>query len=60
MQYGTSLSNVDWMHGSAESLLTLINLFLVLGLRDALRNIKAEKENSEKATSDIKEETQTV
>ncbi|EEF51327.1 conserved hypothetical protein [Ricinus communis] len=38
VHYGTSLSNVDWLHGSAESLLTLTNLFIVLGLRQALRN----------------------
>lgn len=37
MHYGTSLANVDWLHGSAESLLTLTNLFIVLGLRAALR-----------------------
>lgn len=37
VQYGTSLSNVDWLHGGAESLLTLSNLFVVLGLREALR-----------------------
>ncbi|CAN0908782.1 hypothetical protein LINGRAHAP2_LOCUS25465 [Linum grandiflorum] len=37
VQYGTSLSNVDWLHGGAESLLTLTNLFIVLGLRQALR-----------------------
>lgn len=36
-QYGTSLSNVDYLHGSAESLLTITNLLIVLGLRDALR-----------------------
>lgn len=37
MHYGTSLSNVDWLHGGAESLLTLTNIFIVLGLREALR-----------------------
>lgn len=26
--YGTSLANVDWLHGSAESLLTITNLFV--------------------------------
>ncbi|CAL1386480.1 unnamed protein product [Linum trigynum] len=40
VQYGTSLSNVDWLHGGAESLLTLTNIFIVLGLRQALRNGK--------------------
>lgn len=37
VHYGTSLSNVDWLHGGAESLLTLTNIFIVLGLREALR-----------------------
>jgi hypothetical protein len=36
IHYGTSLANVDWLHGSAESLLTLTNLFIVLGLRKKL------------------------
>jgi hypothetical protein len=26
--YGTSLANVDWLHGSAESLLTITNLLV--------------------------------
>lgn len=26
--YGTSLANVDWLHGAAESLLTVTNLFV--------------------------------
>ena len=29
---------MDWLHGGAEALLTLTNLFIVLGLRQALRN----------------------
>ena len=36
-QYGTSLSNVDVLHGSAEALLTVTNLLIVLGFRAALR-----------------------
>ncbi|KAH7280354.1 hypothetical protein KP509_37G063300 [Ceratopteris richardii] len=47
LNYGTSLANVDWLHGSAESLLTLTNLFIVLGLRKALRE-KEEPSISEK------------
>lgn len=26
--YGTSLANVDWLHGSAEALLTVTNLLI--------------------------------
>ncbi|KAF6140259.1 hypothetical protein GIB67_000307 [Kingdonia uniflora] len=40
VHYGTSLSNVDWLHGGAESLLTITNLFIVIGLRQALRKAK--------------------
>lgn len=34
--YGTSLANVDWIHGGAESFLTLTNILLVLGLKSGL------------------------
>ncbi|KAL2635221.1 hypothetical protein R1flu_006700 [Riccia fluitans] len=44
VHYGTSLANVDWLHGGAESLLTLTNLFIVLGLRSALRTPQESKE----------------
>ncbi|KAL4441258.1 hypothetical protein ABPG77_011495 [Micractinium sp. CCAP 211/92] len=47
--YGTALANVDFLHGTAESLLTLTNLFIVLGLRDAIR--KAEAANAAKAAA---------
>ena len=49
VHYGTSLSNVDWLHGGAESFLTLTNLFIVLGLREGLR--KAGKSKSEQNAS---------
>ncbi|MFQ3680422.1 MAG: DUF3593 domain-containing protein [Pseudanabaenaceae cyanobacterium] len=35
--YGTSLANVDFLHGAAESVLTLANVLVVLGLKQALR-----------------------
>jgi Protein of unknown function (DUF3593) len=35
--YGLELANVDWLHGSAESFLTLSNILVVLGFRDALQ-----------------------
>ncbi|KAL2547630.1 hypothetical protein Fot_09160 [Forsythia ovata] len=56
VHYGTSLSNVDWLHGGAESLLTLTNLFIVLGLREALRKSKNEEEKESKAAPGIKGE----
>ncbi|GAX84583.1 hypothetical protein CEUSTIGMA_g12004.t1 [Chlamydomonas eustigma] len=39
-QYGTSLANVDWLHGGAESLLTVTNLLIVLGLRKGIREVQ--------------------
>jgi len=36
MAYGESLANVDWLHGSAEFFLTLSNIFVVLGFRQAI------------------------
>lgn len=32
-RYGKLLADVDWLHGSAESLLTLSNLLVLLGFR---------------------------
>eukprot|EP00468_Gymnochlora_sp_CCMP2014_P001130 CAMPEP_0167742738 /NCGR_PEP_ID=MMETSP0110_2-20121227/1606_1 /TAXON_ID=629695 /ORGANISM="Gymnochlora sp., Strain CCMP2014" /LENGTH=424 /DNA_ID=CAMNT_0007626989 /DNA_START=61 /DNA_END=1335 /DNA_ORIENTATION=- len=32
-KYQSTLSDVDWLHGSAEGLLTVTNLLIVLGLR---------------------------
>ncbi|GLC70929.1 hypothetical protein PLESTF_001047700 [Pleodorina starrii] len=43
-QYGTSLANVDWLHGAAESLLTITNLLVVLGLRQGIREAEASKQ----------------
>ena len=46
LHYGTSLSNVDWLHGGAESLLTLTNLFIVFGLRNALQKSSEAKDDA--------------
>ncbi len=34
--YGESLANLDWLNGTAESLLTLSNMLIVLGFRRAM------------------------
>jgi hypothetical protein len=34
--YGEQLANVDWLHGSAEFFLTLSNILVVLGFREAI------------------------
>jgi hypothetical protein len=36
VHYGKALANVDWLHGSAEFFLTLSNIFVVLGFRQAI------------------------
>ncbi len=43
--YGTSLANVDWLHGSAEFFLTLSNILVVLGFRQAIVNLKQKIED---------------
>ena len=35
--YGTTLANVDWLHGASESLLTCSNLYVSLGFLSATR-----------------------
>lgn len=39
--YGDELANVDWLHGGAESFLTLANILVVLGFRRAIRQRKS-------------------
>lgn len=34
--YGEQLANVDWLHGGAEFFLTLSNILIVLGFRQAI------------------------
>lgn len=34
--YGAELADVDWLHGSAELFLTLSNILVVLGFRQAV------------------------
>ncbi|KAL3645737.1 hypothetical protein CASFOL_010917 [Castilleja foliolosa] len=55
VHYVKSLANVDWLHGGAESLLMLTNLFIVLGLRRALRKTEDESEKTLELTSEVKE-----
>lgn len=39
--YNDILANIDWLHGSAESLLTLTNFIIVIGFRMAISNLIA-------------------
>jgi len=40
VHYGEELANVDWLHGSAEVFLTLSNILVVLGFRQAISEQK--------------------
>jgi heme A synthase len=40
VHYGKALANVDWLHGSAEVFLTLSNILVVLGFRQAVIQVK--------------------
>jgi hypothetical protein len=39
--YNETLANVDWLHGSAESFLTLSNILVVLGFRQGIMQAQA-------------------
>ncbi len=43
VHYGETLANVDWLHGSAEVFLTLSNILVVLGFRQAIINRSKEE-----------------
>jgi len=47
VHYGESLANVDWLHGSAEVFLTLSNILIVLGFRQAIRGAEEDKGDKE-------------
>jgi hypothetical protein len=38
--YGEALANIDWLHGSAELFLTLANILIVLGFRQAVKRLE--------------------
>ncbi|TQE01760.1 hypothetical protein C1H46_012560 [Malus baccata] len=59
VNYGTSLANVDWLHGGAEALLTLTNIFIVLGLRGALRKAEDAEERTSTPIPGLKDENKT-
>lgn len=41
--YGEELANVDWLHGSAELFLTLSNILVVLGFRQATMKARSNR-----------------
>ena len=44
--YGAELANVDWLHGSAELFLTLSNILVVLGFRQAVIRLEENKQDT--------------
>lgn len=42
--YGAELANVDWLHGSAELFLTISNILVVLGFRQAVIERQRQKD----------------
>lgn len=44
--YGLALANVDWLHGGAEVFLTLANILVVLGFRQAIGQYRRSKASS--------------
>ena len=48
MAYGEQLANIDWLHGGAEFFLTLSNILIVLGFRQA---VMRSKQSSNQETS---------
>ncbi len=43
--YGEQLANVDWLHGSAESFLTLSNILVALGFRQAVVRLRNQRDD---------------
>jgi len=46
VQYGESLANVDWLHGGAEVFLTLANILIVIGFRQAVKELKDRRQEA--------------
>ena len=45
--YGKQLADVDWLHGSAEVFLTLSNVLVVLGFRQAIINLEKQRQGKQ-------------
>lgn len=45
--YREALANIDWLHGSAEVFLTLSNILIALGFRQAIIQAKQSSESSQ-------------
>jgi len=43
VHYQQPLADVDWLHGGAEAFLTIANILLVLGFRQAVQELEGKK-----------------
>ena len=50
--YGESLANVDYLHGSAELFLTLSNIAVALGFRQALQRAQRARPSASAASEE--------
>lgn len=41
--YSAELANVDWLHGTAELFLSVSNILVVLGFRQAVQHLRQEQ-----------------
>ncbi|MBE9141271.1 DUF3593 domain-containing protein [Nodosilinea sp. LEGE 07088] len=48
---GAELADVDWLHGSAEAFLTLSNILVVLGFRQAV--VQHQSEGKARSTAEV-------
>jgi hypothetical protein len=55
--YGESLANVDFLHGGAEVFLTLSNVLVLLGFRQAIQQKQRTIENQSKKDSENQADT---
>ena len=49
--YGEALASIDWLHGSAEVFLTLSNILVVLGFREAVLKKEEGRKKKEEGTT---------
>lgn len=60
LAYNDILANIDWLHGSAESFLTITNLLIVLGFRQGLTSMKKEYNDNNSSQLTEKEKGSSV
>lgn len=55
VHYGKELANVDWLHGGAEVFLSISNIIVVLGFRQAISNHLKSSQDSLQSDLNIQE-----